>query len=171
MAEYKMKYTDYRIAAQRHLESCNHIMDCFHSTRKDKKDIRLFWNTYYLSGYIIECSIKFAFFKKIGFNTNEDITTLNYNSGQFTYNHIKSHDLNHLKQYLEIVASSTLPRDIPYVTAIISDIKLNQLVRKWNSEIRYAIGYAGTDPGLDEDLIKNYLKDVVKPIFEKLTQI
>jgi hypothetical protein len=165
MTAYKMVYTDFEIAAQRHLESCYHIIDNINSSRKTLKgDNRLLWNTYYLSGYVIECSLKLAYFKTIVFEKTDDIITLP------TWDKLKTHDLNLLLTYLENVAATTLPSEIPYVNQRIADDH-RQLVNKWNSEIRYAIGYAGTVPTLNINLIKSYLDAVVKPIFDKLSKM
>ena len=73
------------------------------------------------------------------------------------------------KQYLESVDKS-LPRDIPLITQVIPNQNHRTLTNKWNSEIRYSADYAKTAFTIDSALLKQYLDDVVKPIFDKLTK-
>ena len=175
-----MKYTDFEVSALRHIESCYHILDNLTASPvpyKKQKESRLLLNIYYLSGYAIECSLKFAFFKAIKFEKHHNIDTLNYSDGTNTYLFEKSkgsrslqiHNLVELCQYLECVDKS-LPRDIPLITQVIPNQNHKTLTNKWNSEIRYSADYAKTTFTIDPALLKQYLDDVVKPIFDKLTK-
>jgi hypothetical protein len=161
-----MKYPAFELAAQRHLESCRHIMTHFAPT-KTAKDIRLLWNTYYLSGYVIECSLKYAFFK-CTFDRNIDIKEFTY--GIYTYEKLQTHQLDILKTYLIAVDSALSSDDIPFLTQSIGNQEHRALVNRWNSEIRYSTDFARFDFTFNQNLIENYLSDVVKPIFDKLTK-
>lgn len=175
-----MKYKEFKISAQRHIESCYHILNNLTNSnasfRKQKED-RLVLNIYYLSGYAIECSIKFAFFKAIDFDEQTDIELLNHASKNDTYvfpdirgsKSLKIHRLDGLRGYLEDVHKS-LPRDIPFITQSITNLSHKALTNKWNSEIRYSPDFARTTFSIDSLLIKEYLDDVVTPIFDKLTK-
>ena len=165
-----MKYTDFEISAQRHLESCYHILDNLavsHIPYKKQQEIRLILNIYYLSGYAIECSLKFAFFKAMRLPKSNEIE-FNYTIGTEICD-LKTHNLAQLIRYLVIVDTS-LPRDIPMITQLITNLPHKTLANKWNSEIRYSPDYARTSFSLDSALIRAYLDNVVKPIFEKLTR-
>lgn len=174
-----MKYTEFETSAKRHIESCYHILDNLTNTNssfKKQKEDRLILNIYYLSGYVIECSLKFAFFKAIRFDKNTEIESLDYNDGSDIYKFpdekgsksLKIHRLDGLKEYLESVDKS-LPRDIPFITQTIANPFHKTLTNKWNSEIRYSVDYARTTFSIDSHLMKEYLDNVVKPIFDKLT--
>jgi hypothetical protein len=178
-----MKYTDFEVSALRHIDSCYHILDNLTASPvpyKKQKESRLLLNIYYLSGYAIECSLKFAFFKAIKFSKRDDIDTLdalNYSDGTNFYSFAKLkgkrslqiHKLVVLSQYLESVDKS-LPRDIPLITQVIPNLSHKILADKWDSEIRYSSDYAKTAFSIDSVLLKQYLDDVVKPIFDKLTK-
>ena len=165
-----MKYTEFETSARRHLESCYHILDNLinstESFRKQKED-RLILNIYYLSGYVIECSLKFAFFKAVKFSKNDKIELNQIIRG--TDYDMKTHSLRQLVSYLPVVDTS-LPRDIPMLTQTIPDVSHKTLANQWNSEIRYSPDYARTKFAIDSLLMKEYLDNVVKPIFEKLTR-
>jgi hypothetical protein len=80
-----MKYPDFKDAAARHILSCNYILNMLDLLKEHEKRL-LLWNTYYLSGYIVECSLKFAFFKGIRYDRSKDIEDLNYVFGEREYN-------------------------------------------------------------------------------------
>lgn len=165
-----MKYTDFETSAKRHLESCYHILDNITPTNapsKKQKADRLALNVYYLSGYTIECTFKFTFFKAIHFNKNKNIELEHAINGDF-YD-LKIHSLTKLAAYLPRVDTS-LPRDIPMLTQSINNSKHKTMVDIWNSEIRYSLDYARTTFSIDVHLVETYVNDVVKPIFEKLTR-
>ncbi|MEO0042797.1 MAG: hypothetical protein RL329_2245 [Bacteroidota bacterium] len=171
-----MKYPEFKDAALRHMESCEYIMNAFASTKSEESKKMILLNTYYLSGYVIECSLKYAFLKIIGYSKAADITSLNYNA--YTYKkYISSHDLNRLKAGLEDVGSADLSHGIPYITESAIDEFHKDLLTMWSSEIRYSLSFAKDKEDLtkklelEPDIIESYLKDVVKPIFEKLTQM
>lgn len=61
-----MKYTEFGYAAERHLQTCQRLkelIECNTLGKSEKEN--LLKNLFYLTGYIVECSFKFAFFAKI----------------------------------------------------------------------------------------------------------
>ena len=165
-----MKYTEFEISAKRHLESCYHILENLAGSSaayKKQREDRLILTIYYLSGYTIECSLKFAFFKAIHASRSNEIVFSHTILG--TAYDLKTHKLTQLVGYLSSVDTS-LPRDIPMITQVIHNSEHKILANKWNSEIRYSPDYARINFEIDATLIRCYLDDVVKPIFEKLTR-
>jgi hypothetical protein len=80
-----MNYTEYATAAERHLETCMHLVHILEeqyqkkesikglSRRESKEKLELLSNLYYLSGYVIECVYSYALCKHIGLNSAMDI--------------------------------------------------------------------------------------------------
>lgn len=165
-----MKYTDFETSAQRHLESCYHILETLTNSNaayKKQKVDRLVLNVYYLSGYVIECTFKFAFFKAIRYDKKKNIELTHTILG-IDYD-LKSHNLTQLAAYLPRVDLS-LPQNIPMITQTIPNTNHRIMADIWNSEIRYSLDYARTTFSIDVTLVQAYVDDVVKPIFEKLTR-
>lgn len=181
-----MTYKDFKESAQRHLDACYHILEYIDSSpaaHKKTKSDRLSMNVYYLSGYVIECIIKFAFFKAIDHRITIDNKFKYHKRNDDTYQYgfttdfernLKTHNLDALRVYLGDVHKD-LSRDIPFIRQSIRNTKYKMMIDNWNSEIRYAIEVNGTQVrGLkalivEPDLMKQYLDDVVKPIFDSLT--
>jgi hypothetical protein len=176
-----MEYTKFETSAKRHIESCYHILDNLTNSSapfKKQKEDRLIFNIYYLSGYVIECSLKFAFFKAIRYDKHTAINLLKHSDGVYTYifpkaklrleKSLQIHELDVLRNYLESVDKS-LPHGIPFITQTITNQSHKILINKWNSEIRYSVCNAKILFPIDSHLMREYLDNVVKPIFDKLT--
>ncbi|WP_336528464.1 hypothetical protein [Bacteroides acidifaciens] len=54
-----MKTTDFRNAAKKHYQTCKFILDGLERGYQQNKD-EIYSNLYYISGYIIECILKYA---------------------------------------------------------------------------------------------------------------
>ncbi|EKA97137.1 hypothetical protein HMPREF1310_02282 [Proteus mirabilis WGLW4] len=129
-----MKYRDYLLSAKRHSHACKILQEKIDITDNtpinddDKNYLAL--NLYYLSGYIIECSLKFKIFESFGFEHDLDITKDTCSTKGINYNKkIKTHNFIKLLEYLQ-----TKVPDISYS----SDIEeINDLLSKWQPELRY----------------------------------
>lgn len=130
----KMKYRDYLLSAKRHSHTCRILqekIDTTDITPINNDDINyLALSLYYLSGYIIECSLKFKIFESFGFENNLEITKDTCSTKGINYKKkIKTHNFSKLLEYLQ----TKLP-DISYN----SDIEeINDLLNKWQPELRY----------------------------------
>jgi hypothetical protein len=170
-----MKYPDFKDAAARHILSCNYILNMLDALKEHEKRL-LLWNTYYLSGYIVECSLKFAFFKGIRYDRSKDIEDLNYVFGEREYNfeRIKNqqHNLVNIKNYFNpIINHLPLDSTTPFVKQVIKNGDHNELIKQWDAQIRYSSkAYTHFKFILDKILIKDYLNDVITPIFNHLTK-
>jgi hypothetical protein len=167
-----MKYPDFKTAALRHKESCHVLMSVLGAS-KSSKNLRLLWNIYYLSGYIVECSLKFAFFKSIRYERTREIEDLDYTAGTKTYTFEKilkqKHDLSNIKNEFLQVLSPRLPSGIPFVNSSVSD-EYGRLLKKWDAQIRYSDSYALLGFVLEQQLLQQYLETVIEPIFIELTK-
>lgn len=92
-----MIYTEYAKAAERHLETCTHLVHVIEeqyqkkesntglSPRETKEKLELLSNLYYLSGYIIECVYSYALCNAIAGSNPGDL-----NPTTDVYNQLKS---------------------------------------------------------------------------------
>ncbi|MBN2747567.1 MAG: hypothetical protein JXR34_12640 [Bacteroidales bacterium] len=77
--EKVQEYKDYKIAAQRHLRTCEYLETCLllpenslHKPPKEHYKRDLLKNIYYLAGYVAECSINYAIYETINENLGSD---------------------------------------------------------------------------------------------------
>jgi hypothetical protein len=63
---YKMTYPEFLKAAIKHNSTCDHLRQAIETLESDTQIKALTLNLYYLSGYIIECAIKFGIYRDKG---------------------------------------------------------------------------------------------------------
>ncbi|WP_157822925.1 hypothetical protein, partial [Shewanella sp. Bg11-22] len=72
-----MKYPEYLSSARRHKQACRVLkekLDTYAEERENDENYKhLVISLYYLSGYIIECSLKFKIFEVCGYSTEVEI--------------------------------------------------------------------------------------------------
>ncbi|MDT7173905.1 hypothetical protein RQL86_08240 [Citrobacter freundii] len=90
-----MKYREYLSAARKHVQTSEVLYDSL-SIQLQQQPLnngatkRLTLNLYYISGYVIECVLKYGIYALIGYDKDMDITKIN--SKGITYNNkIKHH--------------------------------------------------------------------------------
>lgn len=141
-----MNYPTYLIAARRHLKTCKILIEKienFDELGQEYEKKMLIQNTYYLLGYVIECSLKFKILEISGYSK----TTLIDKNGckdvdlNFTKD-IMIHDLDRLQ--------NTLSSKIPDLTYIAECTVLNTVMSKWSPEIRYI------DSDTNQEIIKSF---------------
>ncbi|MEY0858469.1 hypothetical protein JFB93_13805 [Providencia rettgeri] len=131
-----MKYKEYLLSARRHSHVCKILQEKILATTVDGGQINndeinyLALNLYYLSGYIIECSLKFKIFESVHFEDNLDINVDTCRSKGLNYRKkIKIHNFSKLLELL----NTNVP-DISYASNI---DEINELLENWNPELRY----------------------------------
>jgi hypothetical protein len=132
-----MKYKEYLNAARKHKNTCLSLIACIdelnNSPQKDLNKIKsLTLNLYYLSGYIIECSVKYAIYVCIQYNRFQEVNKLN--NEDITYkDHIKHHKYSRYVDHLNRVHGGIVlldnRRDISK--------EIIQLYNGWDADIRY----------------------------------
>lgn len=158
-----MLYTDYRDAAERHLEVCLQLQSILESYQtkessaiplsisEQKEKTQILSDLYYLSGYIIECSYSCAICKSINWTTAVDLimpTTNSYgisfrNRNGTTFSMTKpKHQLStsgHM-EFFQTIIPITPAYAIPLVIDAIAPTRLcYDLFDNWNAEIRYLV--------------------------------
>ncbi|MFA0415646.1 hypothetical protein AB4520_17930 [Vibrio renipiscarius] len=129
-----MKYPEYLHSAKRHNYACRllkerleTIDDSEHNTDKYNHLVN---SLYYLSGYIIECSLKFKIFECCGYDIEKDIDPLECD--KYNINHrkkIRTHSFVTLQNFLSSKIS-----DVSFES---EDEKISVLLSKWTPEVRY----------------------------------
>jgi len=154
-----MIYKDFRVAANRHLQTCQYMVGCLTKLKTEERQ-NILDNIYYLSGYVIECIIKFAIYEYVHYPSQNDISGLRkeYKTFELNYNKdIKSHNLTELSETLQKIGGDTSSLD----NRILSFPTLKELYQDWDSEIRYKIS-----PDLKKKLTDSNLQQFVSSISE-----
>lgn len=130
-----MKYTEFLSSAKRHNHACRVLKEKLDSLGEDSAESVeykfLVLSLYYLSGYIIECSIKYKIFELESYDLNSDVNESECEKAGIDYkNKIKTHNFNKLQNYLDSLIS-----DISHVS---EKKAINKLINEWTPEIRYS---------------------------------
>lgn len=129
-----MKYKDYKKAARKHMNTCEVLEDRLKQI-SNNTELRksLILNAYYLSGYVIECIVKYGIYDRIGFDKDKDITTLN--NGKLTYDqNIRHHRFERYTEHLVKYITRPIPL-ISNTTDIDKDVV--RLFKEWDVIVRY----------------------------------
>ncbi len=130
-------YEEFLMSARKHRQTCTVISDSLNSldntnVENDSKAKFLTLNLYYLSGYIIECSIKYGIYVCIGYDRSRCVKQLN--TEEVAYGRqIKNHRYD---RYEDILNSK-------HGGIILVDNKSNipqpvkNLYSNWDADIRY----------------------------------
>lgn len=144
-----MKYPEFLSSAKRHNQACKVLqdkLDSFGDNDRDNDEFRfLVLSLYYLSGYIIECSLKFKIFEVIGYDENTEVDEVECQKAGINYKKkIKTHNFSRLQNFLESKIS-----DISYLS---EESTIESLLSQWNPELRYKTIQ------LDHNEIKSFYK-------------
>ncbi|SON51572.1 hypothetical protein [Vibrio tapetis] len=130
-----MKYPEYLLAAKRHSETCKVLQErieaCLSADQEQSLQFQnLVLSLYYLSGYIVECSLKYKILDLLGFDININVDKSGCNgSGIIKYNEIATHKFDDLQNRL-----SSLISDLTYES---NNSQIEQLLINWDPSIRY----------------------------------
>lgn len=159
-----MKYIEFLGAAKRHSICCHEIIKRHEDLGRghDVEKKALLNNSYYLSGYIIETLLSYAFFNSIKCKGEIE------NNKHFKRKDFKTHDLN-----LKAAYAKTHNCDfssLPLIGYKHKDKDVQKLFNKWCVELRYQEPKAFIDNGIKLDILKKYMDvidEIKKSIIEK----
>jgi len=144
--ELTLKYPQYLQSAKRHNYVCRLLRDKIETL--DEQDLNsdnfrhLLCSLYYLSGYIIECSLKFKIFECSGYDSEAEIDANVCQNYGINYNKkIKTHSFTTLQNFLDTKIS-----DITYES---SETRTARLLAGWAPEVRYEAQELGSDEVID----------------------
>ncbi len=136
-----MKYPDYIEAANKHSYACRIIKEkisSFDSSVQDPQQYDfLVCSLYYLSGYIIECSLKFKVFEAFGHESDEEVTQTTCSRLSLSLRRVQTHDFDKLQDFITSKLS-----DFTYKS---SEELVNQLLDNWEPGLRYEVHSFSSD--------------------------
>lgn len=130
-----MKYTEFLSSAKRHNHACRVLKEKLDSLGEDNvENVEykfLVLSLYYLSGYIIECSIKYKIFELENYDSNLEVNEGECEKFGIDFkNKLKTHNFKRLQNYLDSLIS-----DLSHVS---EKKAINKLLNEWTPEIRYS---------------------------------
>ncbi len=158
MSRKTQRYTDWKDAAARHIQTCKVLELYLKDTSKPNTLDSCKKNMYYLVGYIIECSINYAIYWYIAYPEYEDIKnlTINKNTCDVTYAFTKGKDdtaalekhkgetifqiVHHeIQKNIAFFGTKTINHEHleSFVSELEKDEKLKIMFENWKPEIRY----------------------------------
>lgn len=130
-----MKYPEYLLAAKRHSDACRVLQEKIESCLNDEQEQglqfkHLVLSLYYLSGYIVECSLKYKILDLLGFDINVNVDKSGCNGSKIIkYGDIATHNFDNLQDRL-----SSLISDLSYES---NNAQIELLLSNWDPSIRY----------------------------------
>lgn len=137
MLESWVQYFEYLNSARKHQYTCEELLNALQGIeqtsgvgRSRRKQLLL--NLYYLSGYIVECSIKYAIYHLVSYDRKKCVRQLDQDGISFQHN-IKHHKFEMYAEHLRVRHPGMLLIDD------ISDVDKDVLFisRLWDAEVRY----------------------------------
>ncbi|WP_024548190.1 hypothetical protein [Siccibacter turicensis] len=131
-----MKYPEFLSSAKRHNHTCRVLkdkIDSYQDNEISNDEYKfLVLSLYYLSGYIIECSLKFKIFELMQFNVDSEVDEVECNKVGIDYKkRIKTHNFKKLQNFLDSLVS-----DMNHES---EKSTINKLLNSWSPEIRYTV--------------------------------
>lgn len=132
-----MLYNEYLNSARKHQYTCQEILNCIKVNKnisgpEKSKHKQLVLNLYYITGYIIECSVKYAIYHLIGYDRKTCVKQLDQDGISFS-NNMKFHKFERYVEHLKIRQPGLVLIDD--VSGIERDIVF--IYRQWDAEVRY----------------------------------
>jgi hypothetical protein len=130
-----VKYPEYLSSAKRHNHACRVLKEKLDSLGENESNDDEFkflvLSLYYLSGYIVECSLKFKIFELSQYDSSIDVDEGECEKVGIDYKaRIKTHNFGKLQNYL-----SSMVSDLSYLSG---KKDINRLLNNWNPELRYS---------------------------------
>ena len=160
-----MNHLEYKKAAKRHLSTCDFILRKLDEIKPTQSHVDFLLNVYYLSGYIIECTLKYAIFKRYN-HIYKDVETFDKKGVRYEEN-LKIHSIPRLIEELR-----RIDRDLPQETLVITSVTNNEikkLINSWSVDLRYTdIQLKEKKITLDFDVLSTYF-NTIKDFNVKIT--
>ncbi len=149
-----MNYLDYKAAAEKHIKTCEAIIDSINKlTTLDATALiitsgkqHVLHNLFYLTGYILESITTYAVYKHYGWRQSKSIHSVDTNFSQlcqFSF-HPKdgfqyfAHGHNFKDNQMEVLKIPFGSSSIPIIDSSISvDLDLQAMLRVWEPKLRY----------------------------------
>ena len=147
-----MNYKEYINAADRHVAICQQLLRDAEVERNRTKKSHLVNEAYYLSGYIMECSLSYALF----YNERLDVESHRNYQGEFLTHNLMS------KVNFVVRSVGVRFAGVPFVSIKHVDKNLNRLFGDWDVRWRYE-----KNKTVDEAVLRKYI-DALKDVKDKI---
>lgn len=151
----EISHIEFRKSAERHFDVCENMLEKF--VKSDDfalaKKQKIILEIYYLSGYIIECTLKFVLFSQLRYKLNQNV--YDYKDKDW-----KNHDFHKLTTILNEL-NVKFSQDIPILGSKHGISKgVLKLYSEWSTDYRYISKVIEID--LQIELVENYLENIRK---------
>lgn len=130
---YKMTYPAFLTAANKHHLTCQHLTQAIETLDNASEIKQLTLNLYYLSGYIIECAIKYGIYQNKADKRDQSIEHIAQSQGKPFKQKIFSHKFSNYHDYLE--------QQLSGIVLVHGRSEVNSAVQAlynhWDAEVRY----------------------------------
>lgn len=142
-----MKHLEYRKASLRHLTTCDWLLKSLDDTKPESN--KILQNIYYLSGYIIETSLNYAFYSCINYTGEIEDHHL-YNSKA-----LKNHKFDIKINY--IMTNGGDLSNLPFISTKYHNREVEKLFQNWSTDLRYC---CNNQVNINKKLIENLIKEI-----------
>lgn len=154
----KLSYLDFRKAALRNIHACKILLEQSKNENVPAKKQQLLHKVFYLGGYVIEFSYKFALFSHLNLQENDNLNK--FKDGVFR----KKWQVHDFKALANLCEDEKLKfsQDIPFLGNNILNKNTKELIECWDVQIRYSLGLGKKTISLKEEILGDYIKIVTE---------
>lgn len=158
-----MEYQEYKRSAERHLNTCERLLQSLKDCSSHSEKQNILSNIYYLSGYVIESSLSYLFFAANDYD-GEIENSDDYKTGGF-----KTHLFQRKIDYIHAKIGSRYLKDIPMISNKSCSKDLLTLYNSWKPDFRYTdkSSKVTKKKHLNESVLKSYI-NTIKIVNNKL---
>ncbi|GAB3936609.1 hypothetical protein [Mucilaginibacter myungsuensis] len=146
-----MDFREYKRSAVRHLLTCQQLIDKSTILKQENKTAILL-NVYYLSGYVVETCLSYAYFSHIKHQGPVE------NCKAYATDGFKTHRFDVKIKFIMGVNGDL--NSIPFINNKSQFDKLNLLFNNWSTDYRYSATEKIKERDLTEELLTKYLEQL-----------
>lgn len=151
--EFHMIYKEYKKASQRHFGTCDFLLREIKdpmNTMDIHLQKKILANIYYLSGYMIECGLSYAFFSVINYDAAKSVYDLDSNNsfGYTFEDYIRKHGYTYNDRKIQVILArgGQKASEIERITKLApNEPLLHQMYNSWNTKARYTTQHLAFD--------------------------
>lgn len=169
----QISYLEFRKAAYRHLNTCECLLKNIENPEYRLYHNELLVNAYYLSGYVVECSLKYLYFSTINYKACANV--YDYKCGECDgclkdtdCEEWKHHNIDKLQRVIT-AKGKRFSADIPYFGSKIKSSNIDFLFKERKNDVHMRMRYTCNSTRIDSGSLREYL-NVVKDMCQKLIE-
>lgn len=154
----QLSYLDFRKAALRNIHACKVLLEQSKNENVPARKQQLLHKVFYLGGYIIEFSYKFALFSHLNLQEKDNVNKF---KDEVFRKKWQVHDFKALASLCEN-EKLKFSQDIPFLGNNILNKDIKELIEGWDVQIRYSLGLGKKTISLKEEILKDYIKIIIE---------